>query len=59
MALTLMEIATCLREMEREGAVVDMPEGSRFVRISDTLAHDMADAIERSVRRDQSLLMGA
>ncbi len=54
--MTLMEIARVLREAKREGAVEGETEG-RCVIISDTLATTMADSIERSVAKDQRLIM--
>ena len=34
----LKEFASCFHNANREGAVKDIPEGSRYIRFSDTLA---------------------
>lgn len=43
----LRDIAVMFRIAERQGADTDQPEGSRFITISDTLALELADAIDR------------
>ena len=39
-------LSQCLREFQMDGAAVDDPEGSRFVRISETLWTIIVDTIE-------------
>jgi hypothetical protein len=42
----LKEIAANLREAPRQGADMDVPEGSRFLIVSDTLANQLADILD-------------
>jgi len=44
--MTLQEIIDCLRDTPRKGYPEDIPEGSRTISISDTLANKMADYLE-------------
>ena len=46
--MTLQDIIDCLRNAKRQGYPVDIPEGSRYIKISDTLASKMADYLEGS-----------
>lgn len=45
--MTINDVITVLRSHERQGAERDVPEGSRIVVLSDTLAKQMADTLER------------
>ena len=42
-------LAIGLAEAPREGGPTDTPEGTRYIRISDTLARDIAKALLRMV----------
>lgn len=42
----LKEIAANLREAPRQGADMDVPEGSRFFIVSDTLANQLSDILD-------------
>ena len=41
------DIATEIRNLPRQGAAVDEPEGARWLEMSDTLANQLADELER------------
>ena len=43
--LTLEDIISGLNSAPREGAAKDRPEGSRYIRISDTLANEIAESL--------------
>lgn len=44
--MTILEVAEALRTATRQGADQDIPEGSRFIELSETLANEMIKAIE-------------
>ena len=42
----ILELAEALRQAQREGAAEDIPEGARYITISDTLAGMIAGRLE-------------
>lgn len=53
--LNLGQMADSLRSMEREGAASDVPEGTRFIKISHTYANLMADWLDEMARALQGV----
>jgi len=49
---SLAEIVRMLRSAYRYGEAVDVPEGSRVIHLSDTLALQMADYLEQFVEQE-------
>jgi len=45
--ITLQDVIDCLALAERFGEAKDEPEGARILRISDTLALQMADCLKK------------
>ena len=45
----ILELAEALRQAQREGAAEDIPEGARYITISDTLAGMIAGRLEAIV----------
>ncbi len=45
--MDLTEIIKTLRIADRIGAEKDVPEGTRYIQLSDTLANEIADDLER------------
>lgn len=55
----LLYVAEGLRSAQREGGIVDVPEGERLIRLSDTWATKIAenlDRIGRQLREKDSVL---
>ncbi len=48
MLLTLPDVISLFKGAKRIGAGLDVPEGSRYVQISDTLMAQIIEALERS-----------
>ena len=42
----MLDLAEAFRQAQREGDAEDMPEGARYIRISDTLAVMIAERLE-------------
>jgi hypothetical protein len=49
--LYLTALVTSLRRIPRLGKDKDMPEGTRYIQISDTLATEVADRLEKIAKR--------
>jgi hypothetical protein len=49
--MELQDVLSVLESADRMGAVQDVPEGSRYIQISDTLARQMVEALRRAVGR--------
>lgn len=48
----LLEVALNLDRCSREGALIDRPEGVRYIRISDTLAAHITSQLRDIVAKD-------
>lgn len=51
--LYLTQLAQNLHDMPREGKSVDLPEGVRFIKISDTLARQIASRLDLIAHRNK------
>lgn len=46
MLRTIDDVIQVLRETKRVGSLIDLPEGTRYIQISETLLDEMIEALE-------------